>query len=49
MSAAVQVGDQQLRLQGELNFATAAVLRDQLSSAIAASPGQPLTLDFSDI
>lgn len=49
MSAAVQVDDQRLRLQGELNFATAAVLRDQLSSAIAASPGQPLTLDFSDI
>lgn len=49
MSAAVHVDDQRLRLQGELNFATAAALRDELASIIAANPAQPLTLDFSDI
>ena len=49
MSAAVQVDGQRLRLQGELNFAVAAALRAELASVIAASPGKPMTLDFSDI
>jgi len=49
VSAAVQVDGQRLRLQGELNFAVAAALRAELASVIAASPGKPMTLDFSDI
>ena len=49
MSASVQRDGQRLRLQGELDFADAAALRDELASGIAASAGQPLTLDFSDI
>lgn len=49
MSASVHLDGQRLRLQGELNFATAAALRDELASEIASNAGQTLTLDFSDI
>ncbi len=49
MSASVLHEGQQLRLQGELDFVSAPALRDALSSAIVASAGQSLTLDFSAV
>lgn len=49
MSATLQRDGQRLRLEGELDFVSAAPLRDQLADSIAASAGQSLTLDFSAV
>lgn len=49
MTASVLREGQQLRLQGTLDFASAPALRDELTSAIIASAGQPLTLDLSAV
>lgn len=49
MSASVQRDGQQLQLQGQLDFVSAAALRNELSSAIMASTGQSLILDFSAV
>ena len=49
MSVSVQQDGQRLRLQGELDFAGAPALRDALSSAIVASAGQALILDFTAV
>lgn len=40
---------ERLRLEGELDFVSAIALRDELAGAIAASAGQPLTLDLSGV
>lgn len=49
MSTSVQRDGQRLRLQGELDFVSAAALRNELTSAIEASAGQSLTLDLSAV
>lgn len=49
MTASVLHDGRQLQLQGALDFVSAPALRDELSRAIIASAGQPLTLDFSAV
>ncbi len=45
----MQRDGQRLRLQGELDFVSAAALRDELEAAIAASAGQTVILDLSAV
>lgn len=49
MSASVQRDGQRLRLAGDLDFASAGALREQLTALIAGSAGQTLILDLSAV
>jgi phospholipid transport system transporter-binding protein len=49
VSASVQRDGQCLRLAGELDFASAGALREQLTALIAGCAGQALTLDLSAV